>query len=269
MSVLTISNLTIKHREETLVQNIGLSINEGDWVALVGESGSGKSVTASSIGGLLPRELIISSGSIHHGGVNLSSLKEKEWRTYRGKAISYIFQDYQGAFTPFMTIGAQFDEMLRTHLNDSKQLRKSRALECLNNVNLPGERVYQSYPFQLSGGQLQRAAIAMATILKPKLLIADEPTTALDSITAVHVLQLLAELQKQTNCAVLFITHDLRHVRKFANKMAVMRKGEIVESGMKTAVLMNPKHAYTKALIAAIPSLKQTKERLVTIKNLI
>jgi peptide/nickel transport system ATP-binding protein len=265
MSVLTISNLTIKHREETLVQNIGLSVKEGDWLALVGESGSGKSVTASSIGGLLPRDLIILSGSIHLGDVNLTNLKEKEWRNFRGKAISYIFQDYQGAFTPFMTIGAQFDEMLKTHSNDSKQLRKERALDSLNNVNLPGERVYKSYPFQLSGGQLQRAAIAMATILKPKLLIADEPTTALDSITAAHVLQLLADLQKQTSCAVLFITHDLRHVRKFANKMAVMRKGEIVESGIKTAVLKHPKHAYTKALIAAIPSLKETKDRLVTI----
>ncbi len=265
MSVLTISNLTIKHREETLVQNIRLSINEGDWLALVGESGSGKSVTASSIGGLLPRELIISSGSIHLGDVNLSNLKEKEWRTYRGKAISYIFQDYQGAFTPFMTIGAQFDEMLKTHSNDPKQQRKVRALESLKMVNLPEERVYKSYPFQLSGGQLQRASIAMAMMLKPKLLIADEPTTALDSITAAHVLQLIANLQKQTNCAVLFITHDLRHVRKFANKMAVMLKGEIVESGKKSVVLQHPQHAYTKALIAAVPSLRQTKERLVTI----
>ncbi|UOE57795.1 ABC transporter ATP-binding protein [Cytobacillus oceanisediminis] len=265
MSVLRISNLAIKHGEEYLVRNIGLSIQEGDWLALIGESGSGKSITASSIGGLLPRDLSISSGSIHIGDVNLADLKEKERRTYRGKVISYIFQDYQGAFTPFMTIGAQFDEMLKTHTKDSKQQRKVRVLESLRNVNLPEERVYKSYPFQLSGGQLQRAAIAMATILKPKLLIADEPTTALDSITAAHVLQLLADLQKQTNCAVLFITHDLRHVRKFANKMAVMRKGRIVESGKKTEVLKHPQHVYTKELIAAVLSLKTTKERLATI----
>ncbi|RFU69424.1 ABC transporter ATP-binding protein [Peribacillus saganii] len=265
MSVLTISSLTIKHREETLVQNIRLSVNEGDWLALVGESGSGKSVTASSIGGLLPRELIISSGRIHFGEANLLDLKEKEWQNYRGKVISYIFQDYQGAFTPFMTIGAHFDEMLKTHTNNSKQQRKERALETLKNVNLPEERVYKSYPFQLSGGQLQRAAIAMAMMLKPKLLIADEPTTALDSITATHVLQLISNLQQQTNCAVLFITHDLRHVRKYANKMAVMLKGEIVESGSKTSILQQPQHAYTKALIAAIPSLRSTKNRLVTI----
>lgn len=261
MSVLTISNLTINHKEATIVQNIELSVNEGDWLALVGESGSGKSVTASSIGGLLPRELIISSGSIRLGDVNLLNLNKKEFRNFRGKAISYIFQDYQGAFTPFMTIGAQFDEMLKTHTNDSKKQRKERALQSLNVVNLQEERVYKSYPFQLSGGQLQRAAIAMAMILKPKLLIADEPTTALDSITAANVLRLIADLKQQTNCAVLFITHDLRHVRNYANNVAVMLNGEIVESGAKTAILQQPQHTYTKSLLTAIPSLRGTPER--------
>jgi peptide/nickel transport system ATP-binding protein len=263
MAVLTISNLTIKHKEDSIVKNVNLCINEGDWLALVGESGSGKSLTASSIGGLLPRELI-SSGTIRLDDVELSNIRGKEWRTYRGKVVSYVFQDYQGAFTPFMTIGAQFDEMLKTHTNDAKKQRKAKALESLRIVNLPEERVYKSYPFQLSGGQLQRAAIAMAMILKPRLLIADEPTTALDSITAASVLQLIAELKQETNCAVLFITHDLRHVRKYANKMAVMLEGEIVESGCKNAILHKPKHTYTKSLLEAIPSLRTSPERLLS-----
>ncbi|OLS37865.1 ABC transporter ATP-binding protein [Bacillus sp. MRMR6] len=265
MAVLTISNLTIKHKKSSIVKNLNLSINEGDWLALVGESGSGKSITASSIGGLLPRELI-SSGSIRLGEVELSNMKGKEWRNYRGRVISYVFQDYQGAFTPFMTIGAQFDEMLKTHSKDAKKQRKAKALESLKIVNLPEERVYKSYPFQLSGGQLQRAAIAMAMILKPKLLIADEPTTALDSITAANVLQLIAELKRETNCAVLFITHDLRHARKYANKMAVMLEGEIVESGSKNTILQQPRHIYTKSLVAAIPSLRTSPERLLSIQ---
>ncbi|KIL49298.1 ABC transporter ATP-binding protein [Jeotgalibacillus soli] len=262
MTVLAISDLTIQHRKTMIVQNIEMSVDEGDWFALVGESGSGKSVTAAAIGGLLPRELKAASGSILLDGKNLVNLKERELRKYRGTVISYIFQDYQGAFTPFMKIGAQLDEMLRTHTNHSKKERKERALHSLKLVELPEERVYNSYSFQLSGGQLQRAAIAMAMILEPKLLIADEPTTALDSMTAANILQLMADLKEKAGCAVFFITHDLRHVRKYANKVAIMRNGVIVESGMKSNVFHQPKHEYTKALFEAIPSLRKTSARL-------
>jgi peptide/nickel transport system ATP-binding protein len=264
MSILTITDLTIKHRDHTIVDSVSLTIHEGEWLALVGESGSGKSVTASAIGGLLPSELKVLSGNVFLQDQDLMRLTEKEFQKIRGKDIAYIFQDYQEAFTPFITIGQQFDEMLKTHTSMSKKERKECSLLSLKKVSLPEERVYKSYPFQLSGGQLQRAAIAMATMLKPKLLIADEPTTALDSMTAAKVLELIADLKEQTNCAVLFITHDLRHVRKYANQMAVMLRGEIVESGRREAIFGHPEHPYTKQLFAAIPPLREKPSRLLT-----
>ncbi|MFP3121923.1 ABC transporter ATP-binding protein [Ectobacillus funiculus] len=265
MAILTIKELTIQHQDNTIVNNVSLTIHEGEWLALVGESGSGKSVTASAIGGLLPDGLEVRLGSILLQNLAVSMLTEKELQNIRGKDISYIFQDYQGAFTPFITIGKQFDEMLKTHTSMSRKERKEYSLLSLKNVQLPEERVYKSYPFQLSGGQLQRAAIAMAMILKPKLLIADEPTTALDGMTAMSVLELIADLKEQTNCAVLFITHDLRHVRKYADTMAIMLRGEIVEAGEKGAIFEKPQHPYTKQLFTAIPPLRETPARLLTI----
>lgn len=267
MSVLKITDLEITHRKTTLVKNVNLTIRRGEWFALVGESGSGKSITAASVGGLLPSELTITSGKICFQEIDLMRLSEKEFQNVRGREIAYIFQDYQGAFTPFITIGKQFDEMLKTHTSLSKKERVELSLLTLKNVALPEERVYKSYPFQLSGGQVQRAAIAMATMLKPKLLIADEPTTALDSLTALKVLELIADLQAQTKCAVLFITHDLRHVRKYANKMAIMLNGEIVEHGEKEIIFQQPQHSYTKQLFAAIPPLKNPPSRLLTVSQ--
>ncbi|WLR54935.1 ABC transporter ATP-binding protein [Mesobacillus subterraneus] len=262
MAILEINNLTIKHEDTALVNQVNISIGEGEWCALVGESGSGKSITASSIGGILPKELKVVSGSISYCGTNLTNHTEKEYRKIRGKEISYVFQDYQGAFTPFIKIGKQMDELLITHTPLSKQARKEASLSIFNEVNLPAERVYNSYPFQLSGGQLQRAAMAMAVVLKPKLLIADEPTTALDSMSAVRVLDMIAKLRKQTGCAVFFITHDLRHVKKFANQIAIMKKGKIVEQGGKESIFNNPQHDYTKQLFAALPPLRETPSRL-------
>lgn len=267
MSILTIDNLTIKHEEQILVNQIHLSINEGEWLALVGESGSGKSITASSISGILPSELKVVSGKINYNGSDITNIKEKEYRRIRGKEISYIFQDYQGAFTPFIKIGSQFDELLKTHTTLSKRTRKEASMSILKDVNLPAERVYNSYPFQLSGGQLQRAAMAMAVVLKPKLLIADEPTTALDSMSAARVLEMIAKLKQQTGCAVLFITHDLRHVKKYANKVAIMKQGIVVEQGDKNTIFERPQHTYTKQLFAAIPPLRETPIRLTMISE--
>ncbi|PLR85793.1 MULTISPECIES: ABC transporter ATP-binding protein [Bacillus] len=263
MNILTIKDLTVKHRDSTILDQVNLTVQEGEWLALVGESGSGKSVMASAIGGLLPSELMVLSGKIFLDDQEITRFSEKEFQKIRGKEIAYIFQDYQGAFTPFMTIGKQFDEMLKTHTGMSKNERKECALLSLKNVHLSEKRVYKSYPFQLSGGQLQRAAIAMATILKPKLLIADEPTTALDSLTAAKVLELIAELTKQTKSAVLFITHDLRHVRKYASNLAIILRGEIVEFGDKKTIIKQPQHLYTKQLFSAVPKLRETPVRLL------
>jgi peptide/nickel transport system ATP-binding protein len=267
MSILTIENLQITSRDETIIHDVSLSISQGEWFALVGESGSGKSVTSSAIGGILPKSLNIQSGNIYFEHSNLIGKNEKELQKIRGNEISYIFQDYEGAFAPFLTIGRQFDETLKIHTSLSKKERIRLSLQALNEVNLSEKRVYDSYPFQLSGGQLQRAAIALAVILKPKLLIADEPTTALDSVTTSSVLDLIKELKEHINCAVLFITHDLRQVKKYADMIAIMKQGRIVESGTKVDVFNQPQHEYTKMLFSSIPPLKNPPSRLLTLSN--
>lgn len=262
MSVVNISNLVIRSKGRSIIDNINLSIESGEWFALIGESGSGKSITATSIGLLLPKDLELVSGEINIGGINIRDLGDEELRKIRGKEIAYIFQDYQNAFTPFIKIGKQIDEMIKCHVEIQKEERTSMIMEALNNVGLNEKRVYNSYPFQLSGGQLQRAAIAQAVILKPKILIADEPTTALDAVTAVKVLRLLMEIKKKTNCALLFITHDLRCVKNYATRIAIMHNGKIIEIGSKDTIIANPKHSYTKNLFASIPPMRHVPERL-------
>lgn len=268
MALLAVKDLTIKTQNQTILDHVTFSIEQGEWVSIIGESGSGKSVTALAIGGLLNDTLKLEQGSILFGEQELTGLAERSFRYYRGKHIGYIFQDYLGAFTPFITVGRQFDEMLKTHVKLSKSIRKEMILQSLRNVELPEKRVFESFPFQLSGGQLQRASIAMAAILEPKLLIADEPTTALDSLSAAAVLQLLDQLRKKTKCGILFISHDLRHVRKYADKIAIMQEGSIVEYSKKAEIFNNPQHPYTKHLLASIPVLRNTPRPLLTIKEM-
>lgn len=254
MNVLTVNHLSVKGKQKTIVQDLSFHIQEGEWFALVGQSGSGKSLTASAIGQLLPPNLQ-ASGEIHYGGKNLIALPPSEMRNIRGEHISYIFQDYQGSFTPFLTIGRHFEEMQQRHTDLSKSARKEQAMQALVSVNLSKD-LYTRYPFQLSGGQLQRVSIALALLIKPKLLIADEPTTALDSVTSYKVLELLSRLQKESGCAILFITHDLRHVRKYADRIAVMKDGVNIETGCKDQMLNHPEHPYTELLIQSSPSLR-------------
>ncbi|MCA0987365.1 ABC transporter ATP-binding protein [Guptibacillus algicola] len=264
--MLKISELTIATTNETLVKDVTLSVASGEWVALVGESGSGKSLTALTIGGLLSGQVKVESGSITFGDRDLISMKRKELSRLLGKEISYVFQDYNSAFTPFLSVGKQIDEVLRTHTKWSRHERLGIALNALKDVKLQ-ESVYRSYPCQLSGGQLQRVAIATSMMLSPSLLIADEPTTALDSITAHHVLELLSKLANEANCGVLFITHDLRHVKKYATRIAVMKDGQIVETGTKEKIFTNPQHPYTKSLLKAIPKLNDHRTRLIGLEK--
>jgi peptide/nickel transport system ATP-binding protein len=258
MSLLTIRHLDISFRDKPIVRNINFTVWQGEWLTLIGESGSGKSITASAIGGLLPKEMRITAGRILFGNKDLTCLSNKEYRKIRGKEISYVFQDYQNSLTPFMKIGKQMNEMIQAHCSFNKKERREIALQALEDVQLPAKRVYDSYPFQLSGGQLQRASIAMAVMLNPKLLIADEPTTALDSITAAHVLEVIANIQASINCAILFITHDLRQARKYSDTIAVMKQGEIVEIGTKENIIYHPCHPYTKQLWNAVPLLRRS-----------
>ncbi|WP_052807203.1 ABC transporter ATP-binding protein [Risungbinella massiliensis] len=263
--VLHITNLNISSNQErardshTIIQDLHFTIQPGEMVGLVGESGSGKSVTSSAILGLLPNSLTIVSGEITMHEVPLRSLSEKEKRRFRGKEIAYLFQNYSDSFTPFLRIGKQMVEAIRSHEKIGKSEAKQLALQWLERVNLPAERVYQSYPFQLSGGQIQRAAIAVALMMKPSLIIADEPTTALDVLTGERVLDLLGQLQNETNCAVLLISHNLRHVLNRTNRMAVMYGGHLIEMGATESIRNNPKHPYTQMLLKARPTLTYQK----------
>lgn len=254
MNVLTVNHLSVTGKQNRIVNDISFEIQKGEWFALVGQSGSGKSMTASAIGQLLSPNLQ-ATGEINYAGSNLLALSPSEMRKIRGKHLSYIFQDYQGSFTPFLTIGSHFEEYQQRHLDLSQTARKQQAKQALVSVGL-SEEIYMRYPVQLSGGQLQRVSIAIALLLKPDLLIADEPTTALDSVTSFKVLELLSQLQAETGCAILFITHDLRHVRKYADRIAVMKDGVIIETGNKDQILNHPKQAYTELLIHSSPSLR-------------
>lgn len=250
----------------TLVRDLHLSIRPGEMVGLVGESGSGKSLTAAAVSGLLPGGLRVTAGRMVLKGTDLGALPEREMRRLRGKAVAYIFQNYQGSFTPFLTIGRQMVEAFRCHHRAGYREAKERAMQWLDRVQLPAARAFDSYPFQLSGGQLQRASLAAALMLEPALIIADEPTTALDVLTGERVLDLLGGLQKESNCAVLLISHDLTQVLKRADRMAVMYGGRLMETGPTASLRRNPLHPYTQLLLQARPRLaERMPERLTTI----
>lgn len=176
--------------------------------------------------------------------------------------MSFVFQDYHGAFTPYYKLGPQMAEAARAHDSQAGSGARERIVTALWEVGLDGEEMYGRYPFQVSGGQLQRAALALAMLLQPALLIADEPTTALDAVSAALVLELIAKMKREKGCSVLFITHDLRIVRKYADNVSIMQAGAIVESGAKKDVLAAPRHVYTRDLLAAIPPLRGTPDRL-------
>lgn len=267
ISDLTISTVSRKGKiEQTIVQGVDLSIYPGEMLGLVGESGSGKSVTAAAVLGLMPKSLLITEGQIYLKNIQLSSLSQKEKRRLRGQDVAYIFQNYQGSFTPFLKIGKQLVESIRSHNQVSINEAKETALDWLHRVQLPAERTFASYPFQLSGGQLQRASLAAALMMEPSLIIADEPTTALDVLTSEQVLDLLVQLQKEINCAVLLISHDLRHVLKRTDRMAVMYGGRLVEAGPTESIHHHPQHPYTQLLLQARPLLTaHIPEKLTTI----
>ncbi|WP_081136552.1 ABC transporter ATP-binding protein [Halomonas sp. BC2] len=237
------------------VENVSYSVNRGEIMCVVGESGSGKSMAANTVMGLLPKGVRPVQGSVTFEGQNLLALSEKQHRTLRGLKIGMIFQEPMTALNPLMRVGAQIAEVFEAHGQLSPRQRQARALELLVEVGIPQpEKAISAYPFELSGGQRQRVMIAMALALEPVLLIADEPTTALDVTTQAQILALIRDLQQRRGMAVMFITHDFGVVAEIANRVCVMRHGRIVEIGNARDVLENPQDAYTQALIAAIPS---------------
>jgi len=245
------------------VEALDLTVAPGEIVCIVGESGSGKSVTAHAVMGLLPKgQLVRTAGSIRLEGEELATATARHLRGLRGTRMAMVFQEPMTALNPVLRCGAQIDEVLRTHTRLDAAARRARILDILAQVRLPdAPRVAASFPHQLSGGQRQRIMIAMALVLEPALLIADEPTTALDVTTEAQILALVRELQAARGTGVLFITHDFGVVAEIADRVVVMRHGRVVESGPAQVVLSRPEHAYTRALIAAVPSLTPHEPR--------
>ncbi|CAB3916833.1 dipeptide ABC transporter ATP-binding protein [Achromobacter anxifer] len=237
------------------VKEASLSVAAGETLCIVGESGSGKSMIANAVMGLLPQPLVAPvAGTIAFQGQDLLALREPQWRALRGNRIGMIFQDPMSALNPVMRIGEQLEEALDAHLQLTPADKRARILAALRDVRLPDpEGIAASYPGRLSGGQRQRVMIACALMLEPALLIADEPTTALDVTTQAQILELIRDLQARQGTAVLFITHDFGVVSQIADRVAVMQLGQIVEAGDAAAVLGNPQHDYTRKLISAIP----------------
>ena len=255
--MLEIKDLHVKFhsRDREAVSGVSLTIRDGEIMGLVGESGSGKSVTTMSIAGLLPRRQCDCSGTILLDGVELLHADRAQLRKIQGKEIGVVFQEPMSAMDPLMKVGPQVEETLRIHTGLTREERKARALEALSQVELPDpEGVYGKYPHELSGGMLQRAMIAAAIVCRPKLLLLDEPTTALDVTIQAQILELLKKLNGEFGISMLFISHNLNVVRKLCTRVAVMQKGILVEEGDTLDVFLHPREEYTKRLIAAIPT---------------
>jgi len=261
MSVLEVRDLTIalprgSDRKQAAAR-VSFSVERGEIVCLVGESGSGKSVIAQGVMGLLPKGLPVTGGTILLEGEDITHASQRRLRELRCTRMSMVFQEPMTALNPVMSCGDQLDEVLREHTRLSPAERRRKILDIVREVRLPDpERMVESYPHQLSGGQRQRIMIAMALVLEPALLIADEPTTALDVTTQAQILKLIQDLQARHGTGVLFITHDFGVVAEVAHRVAVLRLGELVEFGAKEKVLKHPRHDYTRMLIGSVPTLK-------------
>ena len=255
--------------EKQIIKNISFDIKPNQIVAVVGESGSGKSISSLALMGLLPKGISkITSGSIIFDDKNLVSLSEKEFQTIRGQEIAMIFQEPMSSLNPSMRCGKQIEEILNQHTKLSTSDIKTEVLNLFEKVKLPNpKRIFKAYPHEISGGQKQRVMIAMAIACQPKLLIADEPTTALDVTVQKEILELLKDIQSETKMSVLFISHDLSLVSELADRVLVMYQGVIVEQGTTATIFNHPKHNYTKALIGARPSTDVRLKQLPTISD--
>ncbi|SDX64605.1 ABC transporter ATP-binding protein [Roseicitreum antarcticum] len=281
--VLSVRGLTIElptgMERRHAVEDVSFDLHRGQILCVVGESGSGKSVTASTMLGLLPKAMKTSAGSIKLEEREIVGMGAEALRSLRGRVVSMIFQDPLSALNPLMTVGAQIDEVMASHGVGTRVSRKERAMELLIEVGLPEpELMYHQYPFRLSGGQRQRVMIAMALALEPAILIADEPTTALDVTTQAQILKLIRDIQRRKGMSVMFITHDFGVVAEIADSVVVMEKGHVVEQCSAAQVLKAPTHPYTQRLIAAVPHLRSgnrvqdgtaTTEPVLQVKNLV
>jgi len=271
--LLHIDHVTISAKKEgrwtPIIKDSSFVLNQNEILGIVGESGSGKSVTSLAIMGLLPKGILeITSGKIEFEGRDISALSQKDLRNLRGNDIAMIFQEPMSSLNPSLKCGYQVEEILKEHTKLLQKDIKATVLALFEKVKLPDPgKIYNRYPHEISGGQKQRVMIAMAIACKPKILIADEPTTALDVTVQKEIILLLKELQQETGMSILFISHDLSLVSEIANRVLVMYRGEIVEQGNAKDIFENPVNTYTKALISSRPSLNVRLERLPTIQD--
>jgi len=273
--LLTVKDLTITIAGNQVVNDITFNLKKGETLCLVGESGSGKSLSALAVMGLLPEVATVKAAQLSFEGAELQTMDEESRRKLRGAQMSMIFQEPMTSLNPVIKVGEQVAEVLEIHTNLSKKERRDKVVELFKKVQIKEpERRYSDYPFQMSGGQRQRVMIAMALAMSPKLLIADEPTTALDVTVQGEILDLIKNLQAEMGMAVMFITHDFGVVQEMADHVAVMQFGEIVEQGTVKQVMEKPKHAYTKKLLAAMPKMNPTastapiaESDFLTVKN--
>ncbi|GIN40436.1 peptide ABC transporter ATP-binding protein [Bacillus obstructivus] len=249
-----------------VVNNIDFTVKRQEVVGIVGESGCGKSVTSLSIMGLIPTSNGKVEGGIYFNGENLANFSEKKMRSIRGNEIAMIFQEPMTSLNPVFTIGEQLTESIKIHWKWSKKKAREHAIQMLQKVGLPrAEQLINEYPHQLSGGMRQRVMIAMAMLCNPKLLIADEPTTALDVTIQAQILELMKKLNKETDTSIIMITHDLGVVAEMCQRIIVMYSGKIVEEADVRTIFKEPKHPYTVGLIQSVPDMRQKKERLYSI----
>ena len=270
-SLIAISGLTVSTTDDnrTLVNDVSFSIAPGEAVGVVGESGSGKTLTALTLLGLLPRGVHATAGSVTYGGKDLLHTDEESLRSIRGNEIAMIYQDPMTALNPVMKLGAQLIEVIESHTGDISDARE-RVLDAFSEVGIPDpKRAYDSYPHEFSGGMRQRVMIAMALILSPQLLIADEPTTALDVTIQQQILALVMQERRKRNMSMLWITHDLGVVANLVDRVIVMYAGRIVEVGAVKDVFTNPQHPYTAGLLASLPKASdKNRTRLVSIPGI-
>ena len=266
-SILEVKGLSVAFGDRTVVDNVSYALHRGRTLGIVGESGSGKSVSSMALMGLLPKKATV-SGTAMLNGTNLLNLTEDEFRAIRGRRIGMIFQEPMTSLNPVQKCGAQVVEMLRQHEDVSDKEARERIIELFREVLLPRpEKIFDSYPHELSGGQKQRVMIAMALINHPDILIADEPTTALDVTVQKTILELLKSLQEKYGISIIFITHDLGVIAQIADDILVMYRGKVVEQGPADAILHNPQEPYTKGLLACRPPLDSRPVRLPTVED--
>ena len=268
-SLISVRDLEVGFGGKTILNKLNFSVQKNEILAIVGESGSGKSLTSLTMMGLLPKDAEI-GGELHFENQDLLKLTSKSWREIRGQKIGMIFQEPMTSLNPSMRCGEQVAEVLNRHASLSKQAIKDKVLELFEQVKLPrANQMYSQYPHQLSGGQKQRVMIAIALACEPQLLIADEPTTALDVTVQKEILELLISIQKNFGLSIIFISHDLALVSEFADRVMVMYKGNIVETGKCETLFKNPKADYTKALLESRPRLGERLKILPTVQDFI